>query len=75
MEENLNVRNTPSGYSFVGLFKKSAAQKMNPNLFIKLQPAYDNNGRPLSSEWFAVYRNNDPIGLQTSFNNFSRNFM
>lgn len=70
-----NVRNAPSGYSFVGLYKKAVAQRMNPNLFLKLQPAYDNNGRPLSSEWFAVYRNNDPMGLASSFEKYTQNFM
>lgn len=70
-----NVRNAPSGYSFVGLYKKAVAQRMNPNLFLKLQPAYDSNGRPLSSEWFAVYRNSDPMGLASSFEKYTQKFM
>ena len=69
-----NVANTPSGYTFVGLYKKALAQKLNSALFLKTQPAYDSNGSPLSSEWFAVYRSNDPMGLTASFDTFSRNF-
>lgn len=75
MVNDLNIKNTPSGYTFVGLFRKAVAQKMNPNLFIKLQPAYDNNGRPLSSEWFAVYQSKDPTGFATSFAKFTQNFV
>lgn len=74
MIRDKNVANTPSGYTFIGLYKKTVAQKLNSALFIKTQPAYDKDGKPLSSDWFAVYQSIDPMGLSASYSTFSRNF-